>query len=96
MKITFNPHKNARNRQKQGIDLAEIEAVFYDPYAITIEDLDHDEERFVTIGQDHLGRVVIVAYHYRGNHELRVISARAAQRHERQHDEREAHHARTR
>ncbi|WP_420827241.1 hypothetical protein [Halochromatium roseum] len=24
-------------------------AVFYDPYAITIEDLDHDEERFVTI-----------------------------------------------
>ncbi|NEX18708.1 MAG: hypothetical protein C1943_19490 [Halochromatium sp.] len=51
-----------------GIDLAEIEAFFYDPYAITIEDLEHDEERFVTFGQDHL---------------------------ERQHDEREANHART-
>ncbi|WP_416274574.1 BrnT family toxin [Lamprobacter sp.] len=61
-----------------------------------MEDVDHDEERFVTIGQDHRGRVLIVAYHDRGVHELRLISARTAQRQERLHDERQANHARTR
>ncbi|TAN70581.1 MAG: hypothetical protein EPN17_04720 [Methylobacter sp.] len=45
---------------------------------ITVEDRDHAEERFVTLGMDGLGRLLVVAYHYRGEDEIRVISARLA------------------
>jgi uncharacterized DUF497 family protein len=38
MKITHDPVKNKINRQKHNVDLSEIEAVFYDVRAITIED----------------------------------------------------------
>ena len=76
MKITYDPTKNKINWQKHKVDLTEIEGV-------TIEDRDHSEERFVTLGQDGLGRLLVVAYHYRSEDEIRVISARLAQPHER-------------
>jgi uncharacterized DUF497 family protein len=37
--------------------LSEINGIFYDDHAITIEDCDHDEERFVTLGMDDFGRL---------------------------------------
>jgi uncharacterized protein len=83
MKITHDPVKNKINRQKHKIDFAEIEVVFYDSQAVTIEDRDHNEQRFVTLGQDGLGRLLVVVYHYRSEDEIRVISARLAQSHER-------------
>jgi len=83
MNITNDPVKNQINVQKHGIDLADVEGVFYDELAITIEDRDHDEERFVTLGMDGFGRLLVVAYHYRGENEIRVISARPAEPHER-------------
>jgi hypothetical protein len=83
MKITHDPVKNKINRQKHKVDLSDIEGVFYDIQAVTIEDRDHNEERFVTLGQDGFGRLLIVAYHYRSEDEIRVISARLAQPHER-------------
>jgi hypothetical protein len=39
---------------------------FYDDQTITVEDRDHAEERFVTLGMDGFGRLLVVAYHYRG------------------------------
>lgn len=83
MRITFDPAKYRRNLRKHQIDLAEVEGVFFDARAVTIEDRDHPEERFVTIGKDGLGRILVVAYCYRGKTELRVISARLAEPHER-------------
>ena len=50
MNITYDPIKNKINLQKHQIDLADIEGIFYDDRALTIEDRDHDEERFVTLG----------------------------------------------
>ncbi len=50
---------------------------------ITVEDRDHAEERFVTLGMDGLGRLLVVTYHYRGENEIRVISARLAGSNER-------------
>jgi hypothetical protein len=44
---------------------------------------DHAEERFVTLGMDGFGRLLVVAYHYWGEDEMRVISARLAEPHER-------------
>lgn len=63
MRITYDPDKNAGNLSKHGIDLADVESVFYDDRAITVEDRDHEEERFVTLGMDGLGRLLVVAYH---------------------------------
>lgn len=83
MNITHDHAKNKINRQKHRIDLAEIEGVFYDERAITVEDRDHAEERFMALGMDSFGRVLVVAYHYRGEDEIRVISARLAEPHER-------------
>lgn len=83
MNIINDPIKNQINRQKHQIDLCSAEGVFYDDRAITVEDRDHNEERFVTLGMDNLGRLLVVAYHYRGEDEIRVISARHAESHER-------------
>jgi len=46
--------------------------------AITIEDKRHGEQRFVTIGTDLLGRVLVIVYAYAGDEEIRLISARKA------------------
>jgi uncharacterized DUF497 family protein len=83
MKLTFDPTKNRSNISKHGVDLAEVEDVFYDDNALTREDRDHDEERFVTVGLDGFGRLLVVAYTYRGEDEIRVFSARLAEPHER-------------
>jgi len=42
----------------------------------------HEDDRFVTVGTDGLGRLLVVAYVWRGER-LRVISARKATRRER-------------
>lgn len=51
--------------------------------AITIEDIRHTEQRFITIGSDLLGRVLVVVYAYSGEEEIRLISARKATQTER-------------
>ena len=82
MELVFDPAKNRINIRKHGIDLAEVEAVFYDLNAITVEDRDHKEQRFVTLGRDGFGRLLVVCYTYRDN-TIRVISGRKAEPHER-------------
>jgi hypothetical protein len=48
-----------------------------------MEDRDHKEARFVTLGMDGFGRLLVVCYVYRGEATIRVISARKAEPHER-------------
>jgi len=79
MSVEFDPAKNKINIRKHGIDLAETEAVFFDTQAITIEDRDSDEQRFLTIGSDVFGRILVVCYTWRGDDVIRVISAREAE-----------------
>lgn len=83
MDIEFDPAKNKANVRKHGIDLADVEDVFYDFHAVTIEDRDQKEQRFVTLGMDGFGRLLVVCYAYRGETTIRVISARLADRSER-------------
>ncbi|MDR3351899.1 MAG: BrnT family toxin [Zoogloeaceae bacterium] len=82
MELTYDPEKRMTNLAKHGIDFADIEGVFYDPLALTREDRDHDELRFVTLGTDGFGRVLVVGYTWRGE-DVRVFSARKAQPQER-------------
>jgi uncharacterized DUF497 family protein len=57
--------------------------VLFDPNALTREDMETEgEQRFVTVGMDALGRILIVVYTYRGE-DIRLISARSANRRER-------------
>jgi uncharacterized DUF497 family protein len=83
MKLIFDPAKNRENIKKHGIDLTDVEGVFYDAMALTREDRDHHEARFVTLGMDGFERLLVVVYTYRGEHETRIISARPAEPRER-------------
>jgi hypothetical protein len=56
--------------------------VLEDERALTVLDDSTEEERFVTIGLDPLGRTLTVVYAWRGDR-IRIISARRATRRER-------------
>jgi len=77
----WDPAKARANRVKHGISFADAVGVFEDPRAITIDDPHPDEDRYITIGLDFLGRVVVVCWTWRGG-EVRLISARRASRSE--------------
>ena len=73
------------NYRKHGVRMPEAIPVFDDPYAITVTDdeSDADEQRFVTMGMGAIGRLLVVVYSWRGDN-IRVISARPAESHERE------------
>ena len=52
-------------------------SVLEDDEALTLDDDDPDEDRFITIGTDALGRILVVVYTWRDEH-IRIISARKA------------------
>lgn len=84
MVYQWDVNKANTNFYKHGIDFADAISVFADDLAITIEDERFDEERFITIGLDAFGQVLVVVYTWRGD-EIRLISARKATRTEYQH-----------
>ena len=83
MGFEWDRGKAQANRKKHGIDFADAVEVFYDRLALTVPDEHPTEERFITIGLDSLGRILAVAYCWRGK-DIRIISARRATRFERQ------------
>jgi uncharacterized DUF497 family protein len=82
--IQFDPAKARSNFKKHGVRLADGEAVLSDPNALTLEDTDHDEQRWVTLGDDGSGAILVVVYTYRNPNYVRLISARRALAHEAQ------------
>ncbi len=83
MVYQWDRDKATANLRKHGIDFADATSAFADDLAITIPDERFDEERFVTIGVDAFGRVLVVVYTLRDD-EIRIISARKASRQEQQ------------
>jgi uncharacterized DUF497 family protein len=84
MNTAWDPKKAEINFQKHKIRCSDAEGVFFDPYALTIEEQSSwGEKRFVTVGADTFGRIVVVVYTYRGE-TIRLISARKATSGERQ------------
>ena len=83
MVIVWDPAKAKSNFDKHGIAFSDAEPVLFDPYALTIEDeREDDEQRFVALGLDALGRILVVVYTYR-EQAVRLISVRSATRGER-------------
>lgn len=82
MSVSFDPKKDAANRRKHGMSLAEGDGVLSDPLALTIEDLSsRGEQRFVSIGTNVFGKTCVVVYALRGE-DARIISVRRAERKE--------------
>ena len=80
VEIEFDPAKAASNLAKHKISFAHAEQALRDPMAVTIEDPDSvGEQRFITLGMDTVGRVLVVVHTPRGDR-IRLISARKASR----------------
>jgi uncharacterized DUF497 family protein len=79
----MGPAQGSWEPQKHGVDFADAATVLHDEQAITVRDDEGDEERYVTIGMDALGNVLVVVYASRGERP-RLISARKAKPQERE------------
>lgn len=77
----WDKSKAKKDQSKHGISFADTFAVFEDPNAVTIEDFRGGEQRYVTIGMDAFGRILVVVYTWRWD-KIRIITARKAVRYE--------------
>ena len=73
----WDPKKAASNLRKHAIDFADAVIVLEDERALTIDDSDSDEQRYLTIGLDAIARILVVVYSWRDEN-IRIISARKA------------------
>ncbi len=83
MEFQWDLEKARQNVTKHGIQFADAVSVLEDDMALTVRDLNsEEEERWITLGMDALGRMLAVAYTWRGD-SARIISARRATARER-------------
>jgi uncharacterized DUF497 family protein len=79
----WDPAKARANFTKHGVRFADAVTALEDDSALTIHDLSLEgEERWVTMGLDASGRLLVVVYTWRGER-MRLISARQATPNER-------------
>ncbi len=77
MSIEWDKRKAHHNLLKHGIAFSDAVSALEDVYALTIEDDTPRERRFVTLGMDAAGRLLVVVYTFRGE-VVRLISTRRA------------------
>ncbi|MBW1694444.1 MAG: BrnT family toxin [Deltaproteobacteria bacterium] len=77
MNYEWDPEKDKSNIKKHRVRFADAASVFQDNFAITIDDDNQEEQRFVTLGMDAFGRVLVVIYTWRDDN-IRIISAKKA------------------
>jgi uncharacterized DUF497 family protein len=77
----WDPRKAASNFHKHGIRFADAVLALEDEHAVTMREDAYGEERWITIGMDAVGQVLVLVYAWRGD-AVRLISARTATRRE--------------
>lgn len=83
MGYQWDPAKARANFAKHGVSFADAVSALEDDLALTMRDPDwEDEERWITLGRNALGGLVVVVYTWRAE-DVRLISARPATRRER-------------
>jgi uncharacterized DUF497 family protein len=83
MRVVWDPAKAKANFAKHGVRLSDAEVALFDPFGLTREDDSSEgEQRFVTIGTDASGKIVVVAFTLRGE-VVRPFSSRKATKRER-------------
>ena len=94
LRFEWDPRKAAANLRKHGVSFSEAETVFADEHGLIIDDPEHsaEEDRFILLGVSATSRLLIVVHCYRASDSIvRVISARKADRIERQQYEGDRH-----
>ena len=81
----WDPRKDAANRKKHDVSFQEAKTAFTDEFARLIADPDHSEEedRFILLGTSIHSRLLVVCHCVRDGEVIRIISARKANRRER-------------
>jgi hypothetical protein len=85
----WDGNKAISTERKHGVGLVEASSVFEDPLAMSVPDDEHsvDDDRWITMGTSTNGRILVVVHVpsvLNGSDEvIRIISARAATKHER-------------
>ena len=80
MRFEWDPDKARDNLRRHGVDFADAVIALEDENALTIEDQDHDELRFKTLGMGPDLKVLLVVHAMRRENTIRIISARRASR----------------
>ena len=85
LSFLWNKKKSKSNAKKHGISFDEAKTCFFDPMHILINDPDHsqDEERMILLGMSSRSRLLIVVHAEVIEDEIRIISARKADKKER-------------
>lgn len=97
-RFEWDPNKARTNLQKHQVSFPLARSVFRDALAITVYDEEHSEheQRWVTIGQASSGQTLVVVHTFTQldatTIELRLISARKADRQERRDYEQQMQH----
>lgn len=83
MEFEWNHNKNESNRAKHGIGFDEAKEIFDGPVFTVVDDrFDYGERREISIGS--LGVAIVVVVHTERRRKTRLISARKANRKERE------------
>lgn len=82
----WDDKKNASNLKKHGVSFDEAKTVFTDQFARLIADPDHsdDEDRFILLGTSIHSKLLVVCHCIRLDDSVRIISARKADKQERE------------
>jgi hypothetical protein len=87
MRFTWDENKSRQNLRKHDVRFETAILVFDDPVAITQRDYTFDdEERWITVGAIGPGSILLVVHTFYEEHNeevIRIVSARAAESHER-------------
>ena len=86
LEFEWDEQKDVANQSKHGVSFEEAKTVFSDEFARLIPDPDHssEEERFILLGMSLRTRLLIVCHCIRSEEHIRIISARKANRRERE------------
>ena len=86
LRFVWDPRKARENASKHGVTFEEAQTVFFDDHALLVGDPDHsdEEDRFLMLGISSILRILVVCHCYReSDSEIRLISARKADKDER-------------
>ncbi|WP_321781691.1 BrnT family toxin [Paraburkholderia sp. J94] len=77
--IVWDEAKRLKNLADHGVDFVDVDDTFFmDDRAITLEDKDHHEQRFVSVAMNGFGSILFVCYAYEPNGDIGLIHAREA------------------
>jgi uncharacterized DUF497 family protein len=83
MEYEWDPAKAKANFRKHNVSFVDAAVALEDPRALTMADPDASgEQRFVSLGADPSGRVLVTVFTPRGRR-TRIVSSRKASRNER-------------